>query len=118
MSANSSPQSWAGSRAASRNPSPPAKNFPAARVLIVEDEALLRWSVAETLRDKGFQVSEASDASSALHAFDGIAGDAGVVLLDLCLPDSDDLHVLTAMRRLSPSTPVVLMTAYGGPELS
>ena len=40
-----------------------------------------------------------------------------VVLLDLRLPDCDDLRVLSAIRRLSPHTPVILMTAYGSPEL-
>jgi DNA-binding NtrC family response regulator len=39
------------------------------------------------------------------------------VFLDLTLPDSDDLHVLAAMHRLSPRTPVILMTAHATPDL-
>ena len=91
---------------------------PPSRVLVVDDEALLRWSVAETLGDQGWQVTEAADAESAMVAFPGIAAASGLVFLDLRLPDSDDLHVLAAMRRLSPHTPVILMTAHGTPDLA
>jgi two-component system, NtrC family, response regulator AtoC len=88
------------------------------RVLVVDDEPLLRWSVAETLGDQGWQVTEAADEESAMAAFPEIAAAIGLVFLDLRLPDSDDLHVLAAMRRLSPRTPVILMTAHGTPELA
>jgi DNA-binding NtrC family response regulator len=89
------------------------------RVLVVDDEALLRWSVAETLGDQGWQVTEAANARSAMVAFPDIAATAsGLVFLDLRLPDSDDLQVLASMRRLSPHTPVILMTAHGTPDLA
>jgi len=39
------------------------------------------------------------------------------VLLDLRLPDCSDLSLLETVRRLVPSTPVVLMTAFGTPEI-
>ena len=86
-----------------------ADNFPPGgekcslpRVLVVDDEALIRWSVAETLAEQGWQVIEAADAESAMAAFPGIAAASGLVFLDLRLPDSDDLNGLAAMRRLSP----------------
>jgi DNA-binding NtrC family response regulator len=88
------------------------------RVLVVDDERLLRWSVAETLGDQGWKVTEAADEESAMAAFPEIAAASGLVFLDLRLPDSDDLHVLAAMRRLSPRTPVILMTAHGTPDLA
>ena len=50
-------------------------------------------------------------------AFLEIARASGLVFLDLRLPDSDDLHVLAAMHRLSPRTPIILMTAHGTPDL-
>jgi DNA-binding NtrC family response regulator len=88
-----------------------------ATILVVDDEALIRWSIAETLADHGFDVVEAGDAASAVRAVaaDGAAVDA--VLLDLRLPDSDDLRALCAIRRVSPHTPVILMTAFGTREL-
>ena len=86
-------------------------------VLVVDDERLIRWSVAETLADSGYDVTEAADARSALQAIaaPGVRTDA--VLLDLSLPDSQDLTVLSAIRALSPETPVILMTAHGTEDL-
>jgi len=101
-----------------------AGNFPQgaekcqpSRVLVVDDEALMRWSVAETLAEQGWQVTEAADGVSAMDAFPEIAHARGVVFLDVWLPDSNDLHVLAAMHGQSPGTPVILMTAHGTPEL-
>ena len=87
-------------------------------VLVVDDEALIRWSVAETLGEQGWEVTEASDAESAMVAFSQVIRGSGLVFLDLRLPDSDDLHVLADMRRLSPHTPVILMTAHGTQDLA
>ena len=71
----------------------------AARILVVDDEWLMRWSVTEALNARGFAVSEAADARSAMLAFeDG----CDLVLLDLHLPDSQDLGVLSSIRRTSP----------------
>jgi DNA-binding NtrC family response regulator len=101
-----------------------AENLPATakksappRLLVVDDESLVRWSVAEVFGERGYEVTEAHDARSAIHAFSEIADPTDVVLLDLRLPDSDDLRVLAAMRWLSPATPVILMTAHGSPGL-
>lgn len=85
------------------------------RVLVVDDERLVRWSIGETLTDEGYDVREAGDAATALHEL-ATAG-ADVVLLDVYLPDSDNLGVLAAMRRLSPGAAVILMTAHGSPAL-
>jgi DNA-binding NtrC family response regulator len=85
-------------------------------VLVVDDEPLVRWSVSETLSDSGYRVVQAGDALSALEAVQEKGG-ADVVLLDLRLPDARDLTVLSMMRRLSPKTPVILMTAYGSDTL-
>ena len=88
-----------------------------ARVLVVDDEALIRWSLAETLADHGCHVFEAADAAEALTIL-GQGPDAiDVVLLDLNLPDSADLSLLSAIRTISPRATVVLMTAFGCEEV-
>ena len=88
----------------------------ALRVLVVEDEMLMRWSIAEALTANGHTVLEAPDGAAAVEALsDSPAADA--VLLDYRLPDSRDLTLLTRIRRLAPLTPVVLMTAFGTPAL-
>ncbi len=91
-----------------------AKKSAARRVLVVDDESLVRWMVGETLGEAGYDVIDAADGQSALTA---MAATPDVVLLDLRLPDSQDLRILTAMRRLAPATPIILMTAYGSPEI-
>jgi DNA-binding NtrC family response regulator len=90
---------------------------PLLRVLVVEDEPLIRWSVAETLAEAGHAVIEASDGASAIRAVTDTAEPFDVVLLDYRLPDSNDLNLLTNIRRRSPSSAVVLMTAFGTAEV-
>lgn len=85
-------------------------------VLVVDDEPLVRWSVAETLGDSGYAVSQAGDALQALESMR--AKGADVVLLDLRLPDSSDLGVVSLLRRLSPASKIILMTAYGSDTLN
>lgn len=89
----------------------------ATRVLVVDDEPLVRWSIAETLRAHGFEILEAADARTALLTILEAASEPDVVLLDLKLPDSDDLGLLASIRRIAPRVPVILMTAFGTPEL-
>jgi two-component system, NtrC family, response regulator PilR len=86
-------------------------------VLIVDDEPLSRWSASETLADAGYRVTEAGDAASALRAMRARDMPADVVLLDLLLPDADDLRVLSAIHEVAPDTPIILMTSYGSREL-
>ena len=85
------------------------ENVTSPRVLIVDDEPLVRWSIAETLAARGCTVIEAADAQSALRF---VADGVDLVLLDLHLPDADDLSVLARMRLEAPATPVILMTAF------
>jgi len=88
------------------------------RVLVVDDELLIRWSVSETLADQGFIVSAAPDGRAALRALTSGRDLPDVVLLDFRLPDSNDLTLLSTIRRQSPSTAVIMMTAFGTPEVT
>jgi DNA-binding NtrC family response regulator len=87
-------------------------------VLVVEDETLIRWSIAETLSQKGHRVVEAGDASGAARALRSEPEQIDVVPLDYRLPDSDDLGLLQNVRRLRPESAVVMMTAVGTPEVT
>ena len=69
------------------------------RVLIVEDETLIRWAVAEALTAAGHAVLEAPDAATALRIVDEAPEPMDAVVLDLRLPDSSDLSLLAAIRR-------------------
>jgi len=96
---------------------PDTREKSAGHVLVVDDERLLRWAVAETLAARGFEVSEAGDAKSAVEALMALGRPASLVLLDLYLPDATDLRVLKQIRRRAPAIPVVLMTAFAAPEI-
>jgi DNA-binding NtrC family response regulator len=96
-------------------PHPREKKPAGHRVLVVDDEALIRWSVSETLTDRGYDVVETGDAKGARS----VLADGGfdVVVLDYRLPDSDDLSLLACIRRSSPGTQVIMMTAFGSPDV-
>jgi len=93
------------------------EQFRELRVLVVEDELLIRWSIAETLAHAGHTVIEAEDGAMAVRALENHAESPDAIVLDYRLPDSNDLTLLTAIRRLSPTSAVVLMTAFGTPEV-
>src|SRR3954464_13358994 len=84
------------------------------RVVVVEDEPAIRRGVGDALRASGYDVVEAADGVRGLDE----ASRAGVdlVLLDLMLPRRDGLDVLTQLRKLRPSLPVIILTARGSED--
>jgi DNA-binding NtrC family response regulator len=93
-----------------------AENFPR-HILVVDDEPLIRWSVSESLSDLGYDVEQAVDAESALRTVTTTALPFDGVVLDLRLPDMNDLSLLATLHQLIPDARLVLMTAFGTPEL-
>ena len=86
-------------------------------VLIVDDEPLIRWAVREGLKGAGYAVVEAGSAREALARLEEASAPVAVALLDLRLPDSDDLTLLRRVRYVAPACRVIVMTAHGTPEL-
>jgi DNA-binding NtrC family response regulator len=84
-----------------------------ATVLVVDDEQLIRWSLAERLKADGLDVVEAATAQEALDRF---GPDVDLVLLDYRLPDSDGLRVLKKMKAAQPDVPIILLTAFSSIE--
>ena len=95
-----------------------SEKSPSLRVLIVDDEPLLRWSLAETLGESGHTVVEAGDGESAVRSVSSGNEAFDVVLLDYRLPDSNDLNLLSKIRTLTPKSAVIVMTAFGTPEVT
>lgn len=88
----------------------------AVRVLVVDDELLIRWSISEALGERGFIVTDAPDGAAALRVLSDGSAPPDVVLLDYRLPDSNDLTLLSKVIALVPRGCVILMTAYGAPD--
>jgi DNA-binding NtrC family response regulator len=86
-------------------------------ILVVDDEPLIRWAVREGLESAGYAVVEAGSAREAMARLADGASGVAVALLDLKLPDSDDLSVLRRIRQLVPACRVIMMTAHGTPEI-
>ena len=76
------------------------------RLLLVEDDPLLRMTLAEALTEAGFTVTEAADAESALGLV-ASRDDFDLLLTDINLPGADGFALASAARRLRPGLPVV-----------
>lgn len=82
------------------------------KVLVVDDEEMIRWSIAQTLSAAGYEVAEAETARDGMKLFRQLL--PGVVFLDLRLPDGDGLQLLKQMKEEPGArSAVILMTAYG-----
>ncbi|HEY7911825.1 MAG TPA: sigma-54 dependent transcriptional regulator [Blastocatellia bacterium] len=78
------------------------------KVLIVDDEHLIRWTLSEALRAWGYTSAEAGSVASALSAFD--IEHPAVVLLDVNLPDGSGLDVLRELKMRQPDAVIIMMT--------
>lgn len=81
------------------------------RVLLVEDEPLIRDIQAEYLRADGHEVETASNGAEALDMFQACEFD--VVITDRAMPEMNGDQLIESLRLLSPETPVMLVTGFG-----
>ncbi len=81
-------------------------------VLVVDDESEMSLALQETLRQDGYTVDLASNGKEALRRFEDV-GPYRWVITDLKMPQMDGWALLTTLRRISPETRVILMTAFG-----
>ncbi len=81
-------------------------------VLIVEDDAMVRSTLAETLSELGYRIIEADDADAALAVLDsGVAAD--LIVTDFSVPGSmDGLEFASLARSRFPELPVILTTGH------
>lgn len=84
-----------------------------AKVLVVDDDAVVGQSFDRVLSDKGYVVSTAMNGHEALNKFAGEKHD--VVFTDMKMPGMDGIEVAQRIKAESPWTPVVVVTGYGTP---
>jgi DNA-binding NtrC family response regulator len=92
-------------------PAPSSTSVAQPRILIVEDEEVIRALLEETLRDEGFRVEGVASGEAALKRLEAALYD--VVLLDLNLPGMHGLHVLSAAPSTQTDAQFIVMTAFG-----
>ncbi|MCL4222269.1 MAG: sigma-54 dependent transcriptional regulator [Phycisphaerales bacterium] len=80
-------------------------------ILLVEDENLLRESLAELLREERYEVVEASNGKQAYDL--AIERGFDLVVTDIRMPEMDGMELLGHLQRIAPQTPVVVITAFG-----
>ena len=81
------------------------------KVLVVDDEKLIRWSLREKLSEWNLEVMEAEDGKSALRLAEEDTPD--LVMLDVKLPDKKGTDVLKEFKKRRPELPVIMITAFG-----
>ena len=86
----------------------------AARVLIVDDDAVVRDAIGMVLSDEGYDCRTTSGAEAALEM--ARETDPHLVISDMKMPGKDGLWLLDRLRRERPDTAVVMLTAYGDTE--
>lgn len=83
-----------------------------APILVCDDDELIRWSISEFLRNRGYSTLEATNGDEALSVVQSEA--VSLVLMDLKMPVKDGMAVLRELRAAENDVPVVVLTAYGG----
>ena len=83
-------------------------------IVVVEDEPAIRRGVVDALKLSGYTVSEAADGAAGYEQC--IRPGVRLVLLDLLLPRRDGLDVLTDLRKVRPTLPVIILTARGSED--
>ena len=85
------------------------------KILIVDDEAQVRFTLAEVLGDAGHVVVAAASGAEALRICDD---DVDAVITDLSMPGMDGLELLAALRQRDAALPVLLLTARGSERIA
>ena len=80
-----------------------------AKILIVDDEYLIRWSLSENLKEDGWRTVMAETGEEALEKFHSEAPD--MVLLDVKLPGISGVDVLEQIRITDKAVPVMMITS-------
>jgi DNA-binding response OmpR family regulator len=82
-----------------------------ARILIIDDEDLLRETIAQVLDDAGFDTREASDGEEGIAEFRKSPSD--LVITDILMPTKEGIETIRELRRLSSGVKIIAMSGGG-----
>ncbi len=83
------------------------------KILVVDDEHLVRWSICRFLEAEGFITVEASSGPEALQCME--RDDVSVLITDLMMPGMDGIELIRRARILKPHLAVLVITAVDSP---
>jgi len=86
------------------------------RVLLVDDDPVIRFSIRHYLELRGLQVTEADSVQTAKQKFAAATADAAIV--DISLPDGDGLELLQHFKNADADVPVIVLTGEGSIEMA
>jgi DNA-binding NtrC family response regulator len=84
------------------------------KILIVDDEEIVRYSFRKLFREPGFEISEAANGLDAISVIKKDPPD--LVLMDIEMPGLSGLEAIQRIKALKPQLPVIIMTAFGTSE--
>lgn len=84
------------------------------KIWVVDDERIVRVTLADDLRDEGYEVREFANGTSAFYALQEAAPD--IIITDLKMPDISGIELLEKVKTINPGICVVVMTAFGTVE--
>jgi CheY-like chemotaxis protein len=82
------------------------------RILVVDDDALIRCSLVDMLEDMGFLTEEAGTGREAIEKAQSKAGSIDAAIVDMKLPDISGDAVATALRKSFPTLPIIIASGY------
>ena len=88
-----------------------------ARILVVDDEPVVRRFAARVLKDEGFEVLEAADGAEALQLLHDRVPEVDAVLSDIVMPKLNGVELMQALATTRPLLPVLLMSGYANTQL-
>ncbi|MEO8358757.1 MAG: response regulator [Vicinamibacteria bacterium] len=80
-------------------------------LLVIDDDVIFRGRLAAALRQRGYEVREATDAASAIELARHDTPERAIV--DLRMPGASGLEVVSALKEMDPSTEILVLTGYG-----
>jgi DNA-binding NtrC family response regulator len=86
------------------------------RILVVDDEVAVRFGIRDFLETQGYEVDEADSCQRMLELFQTSRPDAAII--DYMLPDGHALDLLPRLKDIDPTTPLIILTAFGSIDLA
>jgi len=91
---------------------PGFRDVPVGKLLVVDDEAMIRESVAAILASFGFEVIEARDGLDALLIFQAKRAEIMLIIMDVSMPRMDGIAAANVIKAADPTAKVILMTGF------